>query len=356
MEAGLLGAQGLLDQGLGAGELGEGGAHLADEGGDEAVHHRVLGAEQVGVAHGAAHDPAEDVAAALVGGEDAVGDEEGGRAQVVGDDAVVDAAGAVGGAVGGVGRGLDQGAHQVGVVVVVDALKYGANTLEAHAGVDRRAGQVVAGAVAMLFVLHEDEVPDLDEAVAVFFGGAGGAAGDFGAVVVEDLGAGAAGAGGAHHPEVVGGGDADDALVGEAGDLLPQVGGGVVVVVDGDEELVLRQAVLAGEQLPGVGDRLFLEVVAEGEVAEHLEEGVVAGRIADVVEVVVLAAGAYAFLAGGRADVVAMLDAGEDVLELDHAGVGEHQRRVVARHERRARRRRGGRSPRSSRGRWCGCR
>ena len=30
----------------------------------------------------------------------------------------------------------------------------------------------------------------------------------------------------------------------------------------------------------------------------------------------------------------ALLDAGEDVLELHHAGIGEHQRRIVARHQR----------------------
>jgi hypothetical protein len=51
-----------------------------------------------------------------------------------------------------------------------------------------------------------------------------------------------------------------------------------------------------------------LEVVAEGEVAEHLEEGVVPGGVADIVEVVVLAAGAHAFLAGGGAHVVAVLE------------------------------------------------
>src|SRR5262249_45653810 len=33
----------------------------------------------------------------------------------------------------------------------------------------------------------------------------------------------------------------------------------------------------------------------------------------------------------------ALLQAGEDVLELHHAGIGEHQRRVVDRHERRRR-------------------
>ena len=48
----------------------------------------------------------------------------------------------------------------------------------------------------------------------------------------------------------------------------------------------------------------------------------------------VLAAGADAFLRGGGAGVRALFLAGEDVLELDHAGIGEHQGGVVARHQR----------------------
>ena len=60
---------------------------------------------------------------------------------------------------------------------------------------------------------------------------------------------------------------------------------------------------LAGEQLPGEADRLLLEVVAEGEVAEHLEEGVVARGAAHLLEVVVLAAGAHALLRRGGASV-----------------------------------------------------
>src|SRR3546814_20547746 len=82
-------------------------------------------------------------------------------------------------------------------------------------------------------------------------------------------------------------------------------------------------------------DRLVLEIVAEREVAEHLEEGVVPGGIADIVEVVVLAAGADAFLRGRGAGIGALLLAGEDILELHHAGIGKHQGRVVARPQRR---------------------
>ena len=83
-------------------------------------------------------------------------------------------------------------------------------------------------------------------------------------------------------------------------------------------------------------DGLVLEIVAEGEVAQHLKEGVVAGSVADIIEVVMLAAGADRFLRGGGAGVGPLFLAGEDVLELDHAGVGEHQGRVVARDQGRA--------------------
>ena len=44
-------------------------------------------------------------------------------------------------------------------------------------------------------------------------------------------------------------------------------------------------------------DGLLLEVIAEAEIAEHLEEGVVARGVADIVEIVVLAPGADDFCA-----------------------------------------------------------
>ena len=224
--------------------------------------------------------------------------------------------------------------EQVDGVIVVRALQHRGDALEPHAGVDRRARQRHALAALLLLVLHEHQVPDLDEAVAVGLRRAGRAAGDVRAVVVEDFRAGAAGAGVAHRPEIVGAGDAQDLAVGQARDLLPQFEGVVVVDIDGDQQPLFRQAVFLGDQRPGELDRALLEIVAEREVAEHLEEGVVARGVADIVEVVVLAAGAHAFLRGHGAAVGPLFEAGEDVLELHHAGIGEHQRRVVARHER----------------------
>ena len=89
-----------------------------------------------------------------------------------------------------------------------------------------------------------------------------------------------------------------------------------------------------GEELPREVDGVFLEVIAEGEVAQHLEERVVASGVADVLQVVVLAAGAQRALRRGGALGGTRLLAEEHVLELHHAGIDEEQRRVVRRHER----------------------
>src|SRR5262249_44606347 len=76
--------------------------------------------------------------------------------------------------------------------------------------------------------------------------------------------------------------------------------------------------------------------IAERPIAEHLEERVMIGVAPHLLEVVMLAAQAQAPLGIGCPRVGARLLAEEDVFELDHAGVGEQQGRVVVRDERRA--------------------
>ena len=231
----------------------------------------------------------------------------------------------------------DQGYEQVDVVIVVLALQHGRDTLEPGAGVDRGLRQRIAHAALELLELHEHEIPDLDEAVAVLLGRAGRSAPDLVAVIVEDFRARAAWAGVAHLPEIVRACDTDDPRLREACDLLPEIERLVVVDIDGRRQLVLRQAELFRDEIPGELDRAILEVIAEREIAEHLEEGVMPRGVADIVEVVVLAAGAHAFLRRHGARVRAFFQPGEDVLELHHPGIGEHQGRVVARHQRRRR-------------------
>src|SRR5690606_18656708 len=136
-----------------------------------------------------------------------------------------------------------------------------------------------------------------------------------------DLRAGAAGAGIGHLPEVVALAESVDARRGDAGLLDPQLAGLVVVLIDGDAQVLLGDLQLFGDELPGEADGVALEVVAKGEVAEHLEEGVVPGRVAHLLEVVVLAAGADALLAGRRPAIAlrGLLEPEEDLLELDHS-------------------------------------
>ena len=255
---------------------------------------------------------------------------------MIGDDPVMHVAGPVRLGIRGMGARLDEAAHEVGVVIVVLALQQGADPFQPHAGIDRLVRQVLLAAVGEALALHEDEVPDLDEPVSVLLGAAGWSAPDFRAVIVEDLGAGAAWAGRAHRPEIVVTGDADDPFLGQAGVFLPDRRRLVIGMEDGHQELIRVEAEFAGQQIPGIGDRRLLEVIPEAEISQHFEEGVVPGRIADIVEIVMLAAGADAFLARRRAPVIAVLDAGEKVLELHHPRIGEHQRRVIARNQRRA--------------------
>ena len=203
-------------------------------------------------------------------------------------------------------------------------------------------GQIADDLSGFLLVLHEDQVPDLDEAVAVLVGGSRRAAGDAGAVVVEDLRARTARPIVAHGPEVVGRADADDPLLRQAGDLAPQRRGLGVVGVDRHAKPLRIETHLLGDQPPRQLDRAVLKIGLgvrarphrrivlrrpEREVAEHLEKGQVPRGVAHIVEVVVLAPGANALLRRRRARRGRRLGAGEDVLERHHAGVDEQQGR-----------------------------
>ncbi len=228
-------------------------------------------------------------------------------------------------------------AQQVGVVVRLDLLHHRGDALQPHAGIDGRFWQRHQLAVSLTVELHEDVVPDLHVAVAVAADSTvRRAAADLGTVVEEDLRTGTAGSGVTHRPEVVLL-KAENPLARDAFLLMPDVGGFIIVGVDRDIEARLVDVQVDGEEFPGIGDRLFFEIVAEREVAEHLEEGVMTGCAADVLQVVVLAAGPDALLRSGGAHVSPFFLAEEAVLELVHAGIGKEQGRIVVRYQGRGR-------------------
>ncbi len=308
-----------------------GRTHLLDGGVDQRGRERRLGTGAPRGQDRAADDAPKHVAAAFVRRQHAVRDEHRHRSAVVGDAPDRD-----------VGRfvaaerhadrargGLEQRREEVRGEYRFNAVENREGAVEPGAGVDVLLGQLGQGAARALLVLHEDEVPELHEAVFVPEGWpAVGAEGR--PLVEEDLRARPARPGVAHAPEVVLV-EALDALGAHADDVAPHLLGLVVGGVDRHPELLGVQAEALGDETPGQLDGAFLEVVAEREVSHHLEEGQVAQRRADDLDV----RRPEALLDRHRPGVGRDLFLGEVGLERHHPRDGEQQRRVVRNQARR---------------------
>ena len=255
---------------------------------------------------------------------------------MVGDDAqahvplialAVVGAGKLGHLVGDVHNGVH-------VKQAIHVLAHAGQTLQTHAGVDVLLLQLGIVVVAVVVELTEHVVPDLNIAVAVAAHGAAGlAAAVLRAAVIVDLGAGAAGAG-AVLPEVVLLAEAEDLLGGDADLIVPNVPRLVIALIDGGIQAVGLQAhpLGTGQELPAPGDGLVLEVVAEGEVAQHLKIGAVTGGLAHVLNV----AGTDALLTGADAAAGRLLLALEPGLHGGHAGIDQQDGFVVLGYQRKA--------------------
>jgi hypothetical protein len=271
-------------------------AHLLDHDVAEAIEVRRLESDTLSLLDGAADDPAHHVAAALVRRRHAVRREERHPTAVVGEDpmrlrrlrrvAVRNAA------------LLRDPAHDrlvaVGLVHRDDALEDGGRPLEPHTRVHVLLRERRQLPVGVELELHEDEVPELEEPLARAPGRAfGPAAADLLAAVVVHLGVRAAGPGAADRPEVLGRRQEDEPL-GRLADLQPVVVRDLVLAEpklgiageDADPEPCRIDLQVLEDEVPRELDRALLEVLAEREVAEHLEEGEVVAVEPDLVDVV----------------------------------------------------------------------
>ena len=97
----------------------------------------------------------------------------------------------------------------------------------------------------------------------------------------------------------------------------------VVIQMDSNEDPLRVQAELLGNQLPGEANCALFEVVADTEVAQHLEKGQVL-VVAHLVDV----GGTEALLAAGHPDAGRRLLPGKIGLEGDHTCAGKQQGRV----------------------------
>src|ERR1019366_9110060 len=142
----------------------------------------------------------------------------------------------------------DEWHEQVGVEVVVLPLHNGGDPFEPGAGIHARLRQRRQRTVCRTVKLHEDEIPDLEEAASL------GLRLELPLreldrfapwrplEVDKDLGTRAARSGIAHLPEVVLVAEAVDTIRGKAGNLLPERTGLVVGMVDGHAHTVGRYA------------------------------------------------------------------------------------------------------------------
>ena len=87
-----------------------------------------------------------------------------------------------------------------------------------------------------------------------------------------------------------------------------------------------------GQKLPGKINCLFLEIITEGKIAQHLKKCVVASGITDIVEIIVFAACAYTFLRTHRTRHIGLLVACKIVFERHHSRIREQKRRIVQWH------------------------
>src|SRR5665213_1135726 len=248
-------------------------------------------------------------------------------------------------------RVRDQRLKKVRIVIANFALRYGGHPLEPGAGIDGGLGEVRHLARRVAIELHKDEIPDFHVAPALTsertVGMSKARCGR--SHVVMYFAARAARAGVAHGPEIflesrdgnhtVCGGShthpvASRFSIGAEHDAGRQLG----TSKDGEIELADRdrKPFWRSDQFPGKSDRVFFKIVAKREVAEHLEKGVMAVREANIFKIVVLAAGANAFLGRSGAPVFALLEAQKNVLELIHARIGEEQSRIAEWNQRRA--------------------
>ena len=233
-------------------------------------------------------------------------------------------------------RGLDQRNKQVCLVIAMHTLQHGGETLKPHPGIHGRFWQRGIVAVCIAIELHEDQIPDLYIAVTIGLRGPRRASRYLGAMIVENLATRSARAGVAHGPEIIANADACKTLGRNPHVAQPDICSLVIFIKYGDPEFFGRQTISFGQQCPGVLNSLALEVVAKAEIAQHLEKGVMPGRVADIIEIVMLSAGANTPLGGHRPVVSPFVLPQKDILELHHTGIGKKQRGIVMGHQRAA--------------------
>ncbi len=149
------------------------------------------------------------------------------------------------------------------------------------------------------------------------------------ALIIKNFRTGAAGPGIPHRPEVVSFSETDDTLFRHLNHVFPEVIGLIIIKVNRGPQFFSVQSHLIGQKVPGIRNRLFLEIITEREVSEHLKKGVMPGRTADIFEIIVLTPGPHTFLRCRRPIIIPCFQTDKGILKLIHARISKKQGRVI---------------------------
>ena len=165
---------------------------------------------------------------------------------------------------------------------VVNSLSDTGKSFKSHTCINIGMSKRSVIVVTVVFKLSENEVPELDKSVALTADvTVGTAAAVFLSPVVVNLGTGAAGTC-AVLPEVILLAEAYHMTLTNADFLCPDVVGLVVVKIDADIELFGIHFHYFGAEFPCPAYSVTLEIIAEREIAEHLEISSVTCSLADI--------------------------------------------------------------------------
>ena len=303
-----------------------------NHGRSQVCHELALDVDLSSVTGSSSKKSSEDIASSLVGGHNAVGDHEGAGLDVVRNDAE-----------GHIGQRImivflaAEGAYPVkqspvGIdgVQGIGILHHHGQTLQTHAGINILVLQIGVVALAVVVELGEYDIPYLAETVAVAaYMAVRLAAAVLLASVIVNLGAGAAGTG-AVLPEVIFLAEAVNALGRNSHLIMPDIPGFLVIQVDRRIQAVGIESYHLGQKFPCPRNRFILEIIAEGEIAQHLKEGAVASVLADILNI----AGTDALLACGHAVSRRNLLSGKIGLEGRHTGIDDKKTVVIVGYKR----------------------
>ena len=300
---------------------------LANRRGNSLNEEGMIDSEKLTVAASAADYTAENVSAALVRGDNAVGYHKHSTSGVVGDNAdrnIVVSVSAVGLARDSANV-VDYLTDGVDLEHIVNALHYASETLESHTGIYVLLSKLGVVAVAVVVELRENVVPDLHKSVAVASGlTVGRATAVLDASVKVYLGAGATRTG-AVLPEVVLLTETNYVCGINADLIYPDLVSFLVFLIDRGPEKILGDLKSFGEELPRPRNSLILEVISEGEVTKHLKEGAVASGMTYALKV----GSTDTFLTGSNSVAGRDLLACEEFLHGSHTRVDQKKRFVI---------------------------